>query len=301
MRIRLLTLLVPFALLAFLTVGQGSAKEGEGNAQEEAALQKNAAAFVQAFHKGDAKALAILWTADGDYTDQRGHRIKGRDAIAKLFSELFAENKGLKLRINIESIYFPTANVAVEDGTTEVAPQHGPPSRARYTIMHVKKDGHWLFQSVREAIYVPPTNYDFLRGLEWIIGDWVAEGDTGEGARLSFSWAPHQNFIINTFSTTFKDFTLGEGTQWIGWDPIAKTIRAWTFDTSGGFGEATWTKDGDKLVSKVTTVHRDGTKTTATNIATRIDPNTVDFQSTERTVNGKRVPDIKGIRLKRAK
>jgi uncharacterized protein (TIGR02246 family) len=300
MRIRLVTFVVLFTGLALL-IGPGSASQGKDNAQEEAALQKNAEAFVEAFHKGDAKTLAALWTADGDYTDQRGRRIKGRDAIEKLFSELFAENKGLKLRINIESVRFPVANVAVEDGTTEVSPQHGPPSRARYTIMHVKRDGQWLIDNVRDAIYVPATNYEFLRGLEWIIGNWVAEGDTGEGARLSFSWAPHQNFIVNTFSTTFRDLTLGEGTQWIGWDPVAKTIRAWTFDTSGGFGEATWTKDGNKLVSKVTAVHRDGTKTTATNIATRIDQDTVEFQSTERTVNGKPVPDVKGIRLKRAK
>jgi uncharacterized protein (TIGR02246 family) len=283
-----------------LAISPGSAN-GKDNAQDEAALMKNAEAFVDAFHKGEAKTLAALWTPDGDYTDQRGRRIKGRDAIEKAFSELFAENKGLKLRINIESVRFPVANVAVEDGTTEVSPQHGPPSRARYTIMHVKKDGQWLIDNVREAIYVPPTNYDHLRGLEWAIGDWVAQSPTGEGAHLSFSWAPHQNFLINKFTQTFGDFALGEGTQWIGWDPIAKTVRAWTFETSGGFGEATWSNDGNKWISKVTSVQRDGTKTTATNIVTRIDPDTLDFQSTERTVNGKPAPDVKGIKLKRAK
>ena len=66
---------------------------------------------------------------------------------------------------------FPLPNVAIEDGVTEVAPEHGPPSRARYTIMHVKKDGQWQIDSVRDATYIPPTNYDNLRGLEWAIGD----------------------------------------------------------------------------------------------------------------------------------
>jgi uncharacterized protein (TIGR02246 family) len=175
MRTRLLLLLGPLALASIPAAQPESAAEQNA---EEAALQKNAAAFVEAFHKGDAKTLAGLWTADGDYTDQRGHRIKGREAIEKLFSELFAENKGLKLRINIESVRFPLPEVAIEDGITEVKPEHGPPSRARYTIMHVRKNGHWQIESVRDAMYIPPTNYEQLRGLEWAIGDWVAESPT---------------------------------------------------------------------------------------------------------------------------
>jgi uncharacterized protein (TIGR02246 family) len=296
-----LTLLVPIAVLSLLAAASGFAGQEKPNPEEEAALQKCAEAFVEAFHKGDAKGLAALWTPDGDYTDQRGRKVKGREAIEKIFSELFAENKGLTLRINIDSIRLPIANVAVEDGTTEVKPPHGPPSRARYTVMHIKKDGQWLIDSVRDAIYFPPTNYEFLRGLEFAIGDWVAESPTGEGAHLSFSWEPHQNFLINKFTTTFRDFSLGEGTQRIGWDPVAKTIRAWTFDISGGFGEATWSKEGDKWVTKVASTQRDGTKTTATNIVTLLDQDTLDFQSTERTINGKPAPDIKGIKLKRVK
>jgi uncharacterized protein (TIGR02246 family) len=300
MRMHLLHLLaVPLAGL--LAASPALAARDKGNAEEEAALMKNAEAFVEAFHRGDARAVAAFWTADGDYTDQRGRRIKGREAIEKLFAELFDENKGLKLRINVESIRFPLANVAMEDGTTEVAPAHGPPSRARYSIVHVKKDGQWWIDSVRDAIYVPPTNYEHLRGLEWAVGDWVAESESGEGARLSFSWAPHQNFLINTFTTSFKDFMLGEGTQWIGWDPIAKTIRAWTFETSGGFGEATWSRDGDRWISKTAFTHRDGTKTTATNVVTRVDADTIRFQSTERTIDGKPAPEVKPITLKRAK
>src|SRR5262245_61443570 len=98
MRNRLLTFLVPLAAMAVLAIRPAYAGQDKA---EEAALQKSAEAFVEAFHKGDAKALAAFWTENGDYTDQRGHRIKGREAIEKTFSDLFAENKGLKLRINI--------------------------------------------------------------------------------------------------------------------------------------------------------------------------------------------------------
>ena len=302
MRTPTFALLALSGLLCCLDPGPALAEDPKDKAGEEAALLKNAEAFVEAFHKGDAKAVAACWAADGDYVDRTGRVLKGREAIEKAFAGLFAENKGLKLRINIASLKFVTPEVAVEDGTTEVIPPDGgPPSRARYTIVHVKKDGKWSVSSVRDAIFVSPTNYDHLRGLEWTIGEWVAESETGEGAHASFTWAPHQNFLINTFTTTFKDVSLGSGTQWIGWDPRAKKIRSWTFETAGGFGEGVFTKDGDRWVIKSTAIQRDGTKVTATNIVTRIDQDTVGWESTERTVDGKAVPDIKQIKLKRVK
>src|SRR6516165_2625505 len=62
-----------------------------GDDKDKAAIQKNAEAFVEAFHKGDAKALAAFWTPDGDYTDQTGRHTKGREAIEKVFKGFFAE------------------------------------------------------------------------------------------------------------------------------------------------------------------------------------------------------------------
>src|SRR5205085_9007327 len=119
----------------------GLAGQGKGISKEEAVLQKNAEAFVEAFHKGDAKALAAFWTPNGDYTDQTGRHFQGRAAIEKAFQGYFAEHPGMKLRVNILGVRFVTPDVAVEDGVTEVIPPDGgPPSRARYTIVHVKKD-----------------------------------------------------------------------------------------------------------------------------------------------------------------
>src|SRR4249920_1257282 len=75
---------------------------------QEAAIQKTAEAFVEAFHKGDAKAVAAFWTPDGDYVDDTGRVLKGREAIEKSFAELFAANKGLKVRIDVANLKFPT-------------------------------------------------------------------------------------------------------------------------------------------------------------------------------------------------
>jgi uncharacterized protein (TIGR02246 family) len=295
--------LLALGLVAFVFgAGHTSADEPKDKATEEAEILKNAEAFVEAFHKGDAKAVAGFWTKDGDYTDQTGHTSKGRDAIEKVFTEFFAENKGLKLRIDVTGMKFVTPEVALEDGTTSVLPADGaPPSRARYTIVHVKKDGKWQLSSVRDAPFAPPTNHEHFRGLEWAIGDWAADSDKGETARVSFSYTDDQNFLISTFTTTFKNIAIGGGTQWIGWDPVAKTIRSWTFETGGGFGEGTWSQEGGKWVIKATGVMRDGKRLAATHVLTRVDEDAMTWESKNRTEDGKNLPDFKPIKLKRVK
>ena len=179
---------------------------------EEAALKKNAEAFVAAFDKGDAKAVAAFWTADGDYVDETGRHMKGREEIEKAFAEFFSENKGLKVQIHTESLHFVTPDVAVEDGITSVSePDGGPPSRARYTVVHVKKDGEWRLSSVRDTPYAPPSNYEHLKELEWAIGDWADEGENGKVARVSFEWSEGQNYILGTFAASFKNIEVSSG------------------------------------------------------------------------------------------
>ena len=47
--------------------------------------------------------------------------------------------------------------------------------------------------------------------------------------------------------------------QRIGWDPAAKQIRSWEFDSEGGFGEGKWGGDGDRWVIKHTAIRPEGT------------------------------------------
>ncbi len=302
MRTALIWFAAPLALAVGLYARPASAAEPNEYSKDEAAIKKNAKAFAAAFDKGNAKAVAAFWTADGDYLDETGRHMKGREEIEKAFTEFFSENKGVKVEIHIESLRFVTPEVAVEDGVTSVSePDDAPPSRARYTVIHVKKDGEWRLSSVHDAPYAPPSNYDHLKDLEWLIGDWMDEKDNGVVGRASFEMSESQNFIHGTFAATVKNVEVNNGEQRIGWDPLAKHIRSWSFDDDGGFGEATWAKDGDRWVVKSVKVLPDGKKATAVNTITRVDADTITWQSKDRTVDGKAEPDVKEVRMKRVK
>jgi hypothetical protein len=138
--------------------------------------------------------------------------------------------------------------------------------------------------------------------MEWLIGEWADAVEGAEVGRMAFTWSENQGFIVNTYSTTAKNIILDGGTQWIGWDPSAKRYRSWTFDSMGGFGEGSWTQDGDnRWVIKTTAVLQDGRKMAATNLVTRVDADTISWQSKDRTLDGKAVPDMKEVKMKRVK
>src|SRR5262249_59166979 len=132
---------------------------------------------------------------------QVGRARKGRQAIGDAYRKLFAASKGAKLNVTRTSLRFLTPDLAITDGFTEVVPgDGGPPSTARYTAVHVKQGGRWLLGSVRESVAAPPSQHEHLEELEWLVGDWAEENGKGETARVSYSWAHNQNFLVASFT-----------------------------------------------------------------------------------------------------
>jgi uncharacterized protein (TIGR02246 family) len=300
MKTRLLLLLPLSALVLYGLARPGLADQSKSNPEAAAAIQKNGEAFVEAFHKGDAKALAAFWTPDGEYTDQAGVSLKGREAIEKNFQEFFSKHQGMKVQIDSHKLHFVSPDVAIEEGITEVfGPDGGPPSRARFTNTLVKLNDQWLLGSVRDSAYEPPSNYEHLRGLEWAIGEWAGQADKGEAEHFALAWSENRNFIVAHSSASFKTASLGSAQQWIGWDPLAKRLRSFVFDDSGAFGEGAWNKEGDRWTLKVALVLQDGKKATATYTFAPIDADTMAFQASERSVDGKALPETKEIKMKR--
>jgi uncharacterized protein (TIGR02246 family) len=266
----------------------------------QAALIKNAQAFTEAFEKADAKAVAAFWAEDGDYVDLNGRRLQGRPAIENAFKDFFSENKGLKLRIDVNSVRFVAPETAIEDGITSViSPDGAPPSQSRYSNVHVKKDGQWVLLSVRETPYTPPGNYEHLRGLEWAIGEWVDEEEGPEIDHATFEWTPENNFLISTQDVTVKDTLVARSTEWIGWDPATSQVRSWSFVADGAIGEAVWSNQGDQWIIKTNATLPNGKKLVATNIISRNGPDAITWQSKDRSLDGQALPDLKEVKMKR--
>ena len=82
-----------------------------------------------AFDRGDAAAIAALWTVDGEYLDGTGTRFVGRDAIERQYARFFAEHPGAKIEIKIDAIRPIGADAAIEDGHASLLPrQPGAPA-----------------------------------------------------------------------------------------------------------------------------------------------------------------------------
>jgi uncharacterized protein (TIGR02246 family) len=276
------------------------AKDAKEKAEPQSASRR--AAYIEAFNKGDAKAVAAFWTEDAKYVDQVGREHKGRAAIEKLFTQTFAARKDAKLAIQVTSVKQLTPDVVLEDGFTEVTPAAGGAgTTAAFSAVLVKKDGEWFVQSIRDAIAQPPSNAEHFEGLEWLIGDWTGEAEKGESGRASYDWAENGNFIVSSFATTLDGEPIVGGTQWIGWDAVDKSIRSWSFYSGGGQGQAVWTNNGNAWTLETTARTADGRKVSSTNVVTKVDDDHLTWQMTKLVVDGADHPAPAAVKMKRVK
>ena len=69
------------------------------------------------------------------------------------------------------------------------------------------------------------------------------------------NWTKNKNFMTRSFAVVVGGDVDMSGMQIIGWDPAAKQIRSWVFDSDGGFYEGKWTRKGDRWVIQQTGTH----------------------------------------------
>src|SRR5262245_10519705 len=145
-------------------------------ADELAAIRESSRAFVEAFDKRDAKAVAALWTEDGDFTDDSGRVFSGRSAIEREYAAFFAAHPGVKLKLTIDSLKRAGPDTVIEDGRATLDPAPvGPPAVSKYLAIHVRSGNGWLMSTVRDTRVDTPSGYRRVEDLEWLIGKWTAE------------------------------------------------------------------------------------------------------------------------------
>jgi uncharacterized protein (TIGR02246 family) len=258
--------------------------------EDERAIRAVDESFVREYNAGDTKALAARFTEDAEVVEADGERYQGREIIEQRLAETFAESPGVKMALEIEAIRLLDANVAKEEGRTVVTPAKGAPLSRRYTVLYVRHAGRWLISSVREEPDPLVRTHDRLKDLEWMVGEWVDEAPDSV-VRVNCRWSDDANFLIRSFTVRLQGKPVMTVSQRIGWDPLARQIRSWEFDSEGGFGEGLWSRDGDRWVIKHRAVRPDGVAGSATNIMSRERPDLVHWVSTDRVLGDESLPD----------
>ena len=268
---------------------------------DEATIRANIDKYVESYNRRDTQTMANMWSPEAIYTDPRsGEGVMGRDAIKKLFDEIFAGEEDAKLVVNVESIDFVSPNVAIEKGAAVVTYSDHPAEETTYTAVHMKRDGQWVLDRVsEEEIPLPPaSNYEHLKSLEWMVGTWIDQ-DENTVIETDCEWTRNKNFMTRSFTMVTRDGVELSGMQIVGWDAANNQIRSWVFDSNGGFGEGVWNADGDNWTIESTGSLPDGRKTSATNLLKKIDDDSYTWQSINRVADGELQPNVDEVLIVR--
>lgn len=254
--------------------------------------------FVDAYNKGDAAAIAGMWTETGDYVDGAGNTFVGRQAIEKSYADFFAASADAKLQLNIDSLKALSDTAAVECGTSTI---EVPPVAAvvgRYEAIHVKVDGRWQMASVRDVVIQTNVAEQNLSDLNFLIGTWIAE-EHGNKIESVCRWISDDSFIKRDYTTTYFDGTQTSGLQLIGWNPQGGYIQSWTFSPDGGYAVGVWMPTEAGWSAQMQGMTGSGISTTSVNLFRRLDDNAYVWQSFDRTVGGVAIDDTNEVVIKR--
>lgn len=135
---------------------------GEAEQAEEAAIRARVQEYVAAFNRGDAKAAASVYAADGSHTYVLGFTHRGRAAIEKGLAELLAGPwKGTRLTITTDAIRFLTPTIAIEEESFEVSGlktgtgAEAPPVKGSCLDLVQKQRGLWFAAAVQCMVPLP--------------------------------------------------------------------------------------------------------------------------------------------------
>jgi uncharacterized protein (TIGR02246 family) len=268
------------------------------NSEDFRVIRQQAADYAKLYAARDAKGLAAMWTADGTFTDSRGHEHVGRAALEEYFADGFKEELPQTLDIVITSLKQPASGVAIEEGTTRISSGPGMGSMGRYLVVHNKVDGKWLMSTCVETEYSATSNFEYLKDLDWLVGSWSVK-EQPQAAHLKVSWSKNKTFLVCRYVVADgKEGTIEE-LQIIGWNPHTAQINVWHFGAAGGFGYGQLVCDGKNWIERATATEPDGSAGRARYKLTRLDDNSFTWQSTKRAIAGQSLPDSNPLTIVR--
>lgn len=125
--------------------------------QPDADMQKVMQQYETAWNKGDAKALAALYSRDSLRIGSDGQPLAGRAAIEQSFMKNFAADwKGTKLTTKLTRTATVTPDVRLMLGTYELTGPNDMKLRGHFLNTAVREGGQWKIASVAATPITTP-------------------------------------------------------------------------------------------------------------------------------------------------
>jgi uncharacterized protein (TIGR02246 family) len=149
-------------LLLALVVAAAWSQVGRGDQPtDEPAIILATEQYTFAWNHHDPKAMAALFTQDGDVVTPYGQFLKGRQAVEERFNkEQAGWAKDVKLTTAVDGIRLVKPDVVLVDGTVSAAGAREADGqvatlRGRFSNVMVKRDGQWLILARRVMLNAP--------------------------------------------------------------------------------------------------------------------------------------------------
>jgi len=119
---------------------------------DEAAIREVVKKYVDARDRADEAAIRALFTDDADQLTSSGEWRRGRDELVKGTLASSKSNPGART-ITVETVRFPSPNVAIADGRYEIAASQGAAARRMWTsFLIVQSGGTWRIAAIRNML-----------------------------------------------------------------------------------------------------------------------------------------------------
>lgn len=261
---------------------------------DETAIREANQSLLKAYASDNAAAVVDHFTQDGEYVNSNGSVFHGRDAILESLTSFFSDHPGCELEAELHDIRFVSPSVAIVEGTTTVVhkSESNETTHCNFTAVYNKTEDKWQIASVRDQLHSSRMSHeDQLDQLSFLIGDWI---DEDSDSVVSFSCRPTDNgkFLIRNFTLKVQGQEVLSGTERIGWDPLTGKLRAWIFDSEGGFAEGTWHREGDhNWILRSAGVTADGEVASGLSRYTVISGHSMTWQTVDHVIGGVALPD----------
>jgi uncharacterized protein (TIGR02246 family) len=267
---------------------------------EEAVIQAGAA-LAKAFNQHDGKTFAAVFTADGEYVDEKWEVYHGRKAIEDDSAAVFKTNPEAGIEVQLVSTRVIAPGIIAADGVTRFIKAKGePPVAGRCSLFFTKDGGKWLIASLRETQTADEqaSHHEQVKQLEFLVGEWLNQGGHSD-VHFTCRWDEGLNFLLRDFAVHVAGQKTMTGTQRIGYDPLTGHLKAWIFDSAGGYADGYFHREGETWILQTSGVTADGRMASGTQIFGQIDKHRLSWQPVDYVIGGERMSDTPQVTIVR--